>query len=580
MDAHLFRRFCEVLTPRLTGARLEKLQEPAPGLLTLTFFKAGRKRQLCLRFGRKEPFCFLTEKRISAGHAPTARIMRLRKYAAERRIAACVTQFCARRLWLLLGGASGGRHGEGAAPGTSLWLLLDLREGPSLHFLEARETPAEDRPAWPTPENLDEACANWRQWPVLTPALRRTLTHLEKPEQWALLEDLRAGGGDIFLYGALFHKKGGESGPGPAAMSVRAVSAWPLPPALREGLEPLCAESGELENAQATAFPPQMPPGAVHGCRIPDLLERAGQSLVLERLAQENAAAAALPLDRRSRKIARLLCKLDEEEKRLGAMLAAKADALALRENLWRWPADLRAASLSVPVDAASAGPGEAPREAGQAPMRQIRLDPRRTVREEMEALFHRARRGQRGLEHLAARRAALEEEAAALRRARRELLPGSHGAAMPGGRTQSAGKAPAPTPGRTLPKNVQLFVSADGFALLRGRDARGNLAALRLAAPHDIWLHAESGPGAHVIIRRAHGGQDVPERTLDQAGALAACKSRQRDAARARILYAEVRHVKPLRNAPAGTVRVDRVFSSREVPVDCELETLLLPAF
>ena len=58
MDAHLFRRVCEDLTPLLTGARVEKIQEPADGLLALMVYSGGRKRQLCLRFGRKEPFCF------------------------------------------------------------------------------------------------------------------------------------------------------------------------------------------------------------------------------------------------------------------------------------------------------------------------------------------------------------------------------------------------------------------------------------------------------------------------------------------------------------------------------------------
>lgn len=58
MDAHLFRRCCDALTPLLQGARLEKLQEPAPGLLALTFFGGGRKRLLCLRHGRKDPFLF------------------------------------------------------------------------------------------------------------------------------------------------------------------------------------------------------------------------------------------------------------------------------------------------------------------------------------------------------------------------------------------------------------------------------------------------------------------------------------------------------------------------------------------
>ena len=53
----------------------------------------------------------------------------------------------------------------------------------------------------------------------------------------------------------------------------------------------------------------------------------------------------------------------------------------------------------------------------------------------------------------------------------------------------------------------TQLFVSDDGFALLRGRDAKGNIAARKLAAAHDIWLHTDGGPGSHVIIRRAHAG-------------------------------------------------------------------------
>ena len=85
MDAHLFRRFCEDLTPQLAGARIEKLQEPAPGLLALTWYGGGRKRQLCLRHARKEPFCFLSASRITAGKAPSAQIMRLRKYASGRR---------------------------------------------------------------------------------------------------------------------------------------------------------------------------------------------------------------------------------------------------------------------------------------------------------------------------------------------------------------------------------------------------------------------------------------------------------------------------------------------------------------
>lgn len=193
MDAHLFRRFCDLLLPLLTGARLEKLQEPAPGILTLTFYGSGRKRQLCLRFGRKEPFCFLTESRISTGHAPTAQLMRLRKYAADRRVVACVAQFWQRRLWLLLGGAAE------PAPGTSLtWLLLDLREGASLHFLDAQDGPETEDARWPAPAELARARSDWRQWPCSRPPCAAAWSGWKNPNSgpcWKIC----AGAGAMFF---------------------------------------------------------------------------------------------------------------------------------------------------------------------------------------------------------------------------------------------------------------------------------------------------------------------------------------------------------------------------------------------
>ena len=548
---------------------MEKIQEPADGLLALMIYSGGRKRQLCLRFGRKDPFCFVTAQRISVGRAPSAPIMRLRKYAGGRRIAACVPQWSERRLWLLLGGGAdvANRAIEDAATTAQpmlTWLLLDLREGPSLKFLADADAPEEDQPSWPEPEQLAAALQDWRQWAVLTPALRRTLACLDEPEQWALLEDLRLGGGDLFCYGAAHLET--APAPGHASVSVQAhvddddpapalprpvlgISAWPLPAELQQAL---LGKDDKTSRVQEFC-----------GGNALALTELAGQDIVLSRLALDQAREAAQPLDRRVRKLTKLLDKLREEESRLGGMIACQADALALQGELWRWPADFRAASVRV-----EAGP--------HGPAREITLDLRRSVREEMARMFHTARRGQRGMEHLAARRAALEAELVSLRQARHDsLLGATAGNAEESG---SGGRAPGSGMAATLPKNVQMFISSDGFVLLRGRDSKGNLAARKLAAPHDIWLHAENGPGSHVIIRRAHGGQEVPPRTLDEAGALAANKSWQRDAARARIQYAEVRHVKPMRNAPAGTVRIDKSLPSREVAVDLALEERLLP--
>ena len=547
MDAHLFSRFCEELAPRIIGGWLEKVQEPAPGLLAFninlaargqSYGQAGgsRKCQLCLRAARKEPFLFLSRSRLAAGRAPSAPVMRLRKYLAGHRILATVCCFSRRRLWLLVGGEAAEREP------LATWLLLDLREGASVRFLPVSRSPQEESLRWPEPGELEEALAHWRDWPVLTPALRRALPLYDELDRQALLEDLRLGGGDVFYYtppdGEAEEKVGSER------PSCR-IAAWPLPDALAQGWH---EEQGE---------------------DILGLVEKAGQKLVLEKAARDAAGAAALPLSRRLRKLEQLLAKLDEEEQRLLGMCAAREDGLLLQAWLWRWPADFRAPELVLPPDE---GDGDTPRKT-------VKLDMRRSVRDNMERLFHTARRGQRGLEHLAERRAVLRAELATVQAARQEALLGGIGhAAGEAGKPDRNTVALGALRGAALPRNVQLFVSDDGFALLRGRDAKGNIAARKLAAAHDIWLHTDGGPGSHVIIRRAHAGQEVPERTLDQAGALAACKSWQKDAARARILYAEVRHIRSMRGAGTGTVRMDKILYSREVPVDASLETRLLP--
>lgn len=537
MDAHLFRRLCDALGPMLDGTRLEKIQEPASGFCVFGFWGGGRKWQLCLRYGRKDAFCFVSTARIAAGQAPSARVMRWRKYVAGRRVAAVVAQPWQRRLWLLMGGAM--QEGAAQEEARLCWLLLDLREGPSLVFAGVDAGPEPENPSWPDAGQLAEALHQWRQWPVLTPALRRSLLHLEEPEQLALLEDLRLGGGDIFCQ----HER-------QAPENICGVSAWPLPAPLLDGR----GESG--------------------GDDVVSLLEGAGRQLVLARLAGARQTAAIQPLTRRMDRLQRLLDSLEDEAARLAAMRAKQADALALQENLWRWPVEMRAASVLVGAGA-------------HGPAREICLNPRYSVRQCMERCFHTARRGQRGEAHLARRRAELGEELAALRRQREAVLAGL---------VPDAGKATGPGGGKaafrgafragggcgagleSLPGNVQLFVSDDGFALLRGRDAKGNQAVRKLAAPHDIWLHVDNGPGAHLVIRRAHAGQEVPERTLMQAGGLAACKSWQQDAASARVIYCEVRHVKPMRNAPTGTVRMDKIWATREIPVDHSLEARLAP--
>ena len=112
---------------------------------------------------------------------------------------------------------------------------------------------------------------------------------------------------------------------------------------------------------------------------------------------------------------------------------------------------------------------------------------------------------------------------------------------------------------------------------LLRGKSAKGNQDARRMASPHDLWVHVEGGPGAHVIIRKSHAGEEVPERTLDEAGALAAAKSWLQNEPKATLNYCEIRHVRPLKGAGAGTMRMDKILFTRQVETVADIDARLL---
>jgi hypothetical protein len=358
---------------------------------------------------------------------------------------------------------------------------------------------------------------------VLSPLLRRTLPLLPAEEQAALLADLESGDGDIFVY----RTPGGDEAP--------ELSAWPLPEPLRRGRSELVC----VDPLQAAVL--------------------AGESVVVGALAREAAQRAARPYRRRAAGLERLLGKLDAQSERLRAMAAARADALALQRELYRFPPDLKAGEVIVAHEA---------REGGFRP---LRLDPSLTVRENMEALFHRAKRGERGLIMLETRRAAAREAMAEAVNMAENALMGM----IPADSVVAA--HPAPAAGArvpVLPRGVQAFRSSDGLFMLRGKDARGNLAVLRMAGPDDMWLHAEGAAGAHVVVRLPPG-TPPPRATLLEAAALAALRSPYRNAGTAPVQCARVRHVHPVRGAP-GLVRLDRREPGLLVPVDPDLEDRL----
>ncbi len=564
MDCHVFRRLCEELRPALSGCRLEKIHQPAPDVLLFTVYGHGRKRYLFLKSGRRSPFLFLADHKIAVAGEPPAFVMFLRKRLCGRRVLEASADWVERRLFLRfpadIPADEAFRDMRDVNPEEDpqdrqergLWLCLDLRAGASL-LHEAPTAPLP--PQWPDPFRLDGiAGEDWRLWPVLTPALRRTLAVLPAEEQAALLVDLHAGGGDLFLH----EKHDGE----------RELFAWPLPAALRHD-----TSHGEqvFESALAAAA-------------------LAGERCVLRDLAERAAAARARPHLAAAARCKRLLDKLDREESRLERMWASQHTALTLQAALYLFAPDEKRDSVLVPPlpgaqpdDSETSGntAPENPAMTEGPPLCRIPLDPRLTVRENMAALFHTARRGKRGLAMLAGRREAVIAQLGEAEQAAMQARAGVRPPATVGQSGKHAGKkGRTPLPGGKaggLPKNVQVFRSTDGFLILRGKDAAGNAAVLKMAAPHDLWLHAGGGPGAHVIVRRDHAGQVVPDTTLHQAGSLAILKSWKKDESPVDVVRAAVAHVHPIRGARTGEVRVDKYDEAFSVCPDPSLETALV---
>lgn len=87
-------------------------------------------------------------------------------------------------------------------------------------------------------------------------------------------------------------------------------------------------------------------------------------------------------------------------------------------------------------------------------------------------------------------------------------------------------------------------FVSSDGFDMYVGRNNLQNEEiTFKLAQGNDWWFHAKAMPGSHVIVKS--GGKEMPDRTFEEAGKLAAHFSKAKGQDKIEVDYIEKKHVK-----------------------------------
>lgn len=274
-----------------------------------------------------------------------------------------------------------------------------------------------------------------------------------------------------------------------------------------------------------------------------------------------------------------LLRMLDKARLRIERRRAAVRDDLSKIAQ-----ADGIAAQLPWLVGEAARAPRGATKLAvtdwssGEAVTMEVPLDPSKSARVQVEAMFKRAKRLKLGGKIAEERLAQADAQGQALaiavesvrtatslgamdaaareakKRAPRDVMlaNGAPGAGVITGATKGAKAG-----GRRVP--FRAFVARSGRRVLVGKGAADNDAlTLKIAKPHDLWLHAKDRTGAHVIVQ-LDKGQTCPAEDLVDAAHLAAHFSDARDEKAVDVQYTSRRYVRKPKGSAPGAVVVDR---------------------
>ena len=103
--------------------------------------------------------------------------------------------------------------------------------------------------------------------------------------------------------------------------------------------------------------------------------------------------------------------------------------------------------------------------------------------------------------------------------------------------------------------KNEPLhYISSDGYHIYVGKNNLQNEElTFHFASGNDWWFHAKQAPGSHVIVKS--NGAELPDRTFEEAGRLAAYYSSMRGSDKVEIDYVQKKHVKKPNGAKPGFV-------------------------
>ncbi len=499
MEANFFRALIHEIKDLFPGCRIGKIHAPAEDAWTIKIQGTGTPPYILFRPAKSAGLLFLSEVKPANPMTAPARAMWFRKRVTGRRIIGCLADWPNLRLAFELSPRSEPGHGN--------FLVLDMRQGMSLaqEFIPCDEK----KTNWPDLETILGHEEVWREYPQISPPLRRTLEGLKPDPAARMLERVRSGQVDQFFIPL---KKGQPSTP----------LVWQSSPDDR-------IFTSALEAEQAY-----------------------GQEQLFPELTLNEERPELARIKSRKRRVRKNLEKLDQEYERLKKMVDLKIHGEAMQAELYKFKSQSKLERVTA------VHPEHGPQD--------IELDPTLSPTKNMERFFKLAAKAERGFRHLARRRNELGKELARLE------------AGIPpdvAGTPKSPTKAAPPKKFKGLA--VALFTSSDGFMIIRGKNKKANHEMLsRAASPFDYWLHVSDGPSSHVILKRDHPGQEVPETSLREAAVICGLKSWRSEDGRADVMCALVKDVRKIKGAALGQVAVDSVLTTVRVDLDPEIEKQL----
>lgn len=109
-------------------------------------------------------------------------------------------------------------------------------------------------------------------------------------------------------------------------------------------------------------------------------------------------------------------------------------------------------------------------------------------------------------------------------------------------------------------PKKVKVtskpfhYISSDGYHIYVGKNNfQNDELTFDFAVGNDWWFHAKKIPGSHVVVKT--NGDELPDRTFEEAGRLAAYYSSAKESDKVEIDYTEKKNVKKPAGAKPGFV-------------------------